>query len=100
MFDISGSTPVWAQYIYILDFKDTKTYMYYVLLYIYFISCFHHAFFILGTLYCIMSFELGITNYLALLIIYVMIILLLIFILVLLIISVIFITTMFACVIK
>ena len=53
----------------------------------------------MDTLYCIMSFELGITNYLALLIIYVMIILLLIFILVLLIISVIFITTMFACVI-
>ena len=30
MFDILGSTPVWTQYIYFLDFKDTKTYMYYV----------------------------------------------------------------------
>ena len=64
-----------------------------------FISCFHHAFFVLDTLYCIMSFKLGIINYLVLLIIYVMTILLLIFILVLLIISVIFITTMFACII-
>ena len=31
MFDIPGSTPVWAQYIYFLDFKNIKTYMYYVL---------------------------------------------------------------------
>ena len=30
MFDILGSTPVWAQYIYFLDFQDIKTYMYYV----------------------------------------------------------------------
>ena len=30
MFDILGSTPVWAQYIYFLDFKDIKTYIYYV----------------------------------------------------------------------
>ena len=30
MLDIPGSTPVWAQYIYFLDFKDIKTYMYYV----------------------------------------------------------------------
>ena len=29
MFDIPRSTPVWAQYIYFLDFKDMKTYMYY-----------------------------------------------------------------------
>ena len=28
MFDIPESTPVWAQYIYFLDFKDIKTYMY------------------------------------------------------------------------
>ena len=30
MFDIPGSTPMWAQYIFFLDFKDIKTYMYYV----------------------------------------------------------------------
>ena len=30
IFDILGSTPIWAQYIYFLDFKDIKTYMYYV----------------------------------------------------------------------
>ena len=30
MFDIPGSTLMWAQYIYILDFKNIKTYMYYV----------------------------------------------------------------------
>ena len=30
MFDIPESTPVWAQCIYFLDFKNIKTYMYYV----------------------------------------------------------------------
>ena len=30
MFDIPGSTPVWAQYIYFMDFKDIKTYTYHV----------------------------------------------------------------------
>ena len=64
------------------------------LFYFMFSSCiFHFGYFI----YCIMPFELGVTNYLVLLIIYVMTILLLIFILVLLITSVIFIITMFAC---
>ena len=29
MFDILGSTPVRAQYIYFLDFQNIKTYMYY-----------------------------------------------------------------------
>ena len=38
MFDISGSTPLWAQYIlfYFSDFHDIKTYMYYIFkIYIY-----------------------------------------------------------------
>ena len=30
MFGIPRLTPVWAQYIYFLDFKNIKTYMYYV----------------------------------------------------------------------
>ena len=30
IFDIPGSTSMWTQYIYFLDFKDIKTYMYYV----------------------------------------------------------------------
>ena len=31
MFDILGSTPVWAPYMIFLDFHDIKVYMYYVL---------------------------------------------------------------------
>ena len=30
IFDIPGSTPVWAQYILFFGFHDIKTYMYYV----------------------------------------------------------------------
>ena len=30
VFIIPGSTPVWVQYIYFLDFQDIETYMYYV----------------------------------------------------------------------
>ena len=34
MFDIPGSTPVWAPYILFYDFHDIKTYIYYVLKYV------------------------------------------------------------------
>ena len=39
IFEIPGSTPVWAQYILFFGFQDIKTYMYYVLkIYTYYIK--------------------------------------------------------------